>query len=345
MPNTHQLYMHRCLQLALLGAGHVAPNPLVGAVLVYNGVIIGEGYHQQFGGPHAEVNCINSVAEKNRQYISQATLYVSLEPCAHFGKTPPCANLIIANKIKKVVIGCADTFDQVNGKGIQKLLANGIDVTLGVLVQQCIDINKAFFEFNKNKRPYIILKWAQAANGFIADNSQQRTLITNQYTNRLVHKWRAETAAILVGTNTALKDNPSLNTRLWPVAANTRIIIDLDLKVPATHHIYDGSQKTIVFNAIENQKIEKLTYIKLERNAELLHQICTILHAHNIQSILVEGGAKLLQAFITNQLFNEIRVIENTNLHITQGIAAPVLPALKISQQYFIQTDKVTIYK
>ncbi|HJW16280.1 MAG TPA: bifunctional diaminohydroxyphosphoribosylaminopyrimidine deaminase/5-amino-6-(5-phosphoribosylamino)uracil reductase RibD, partial [Flavisolibacter sp.] len=250
----HEKYMARCLQLAQLGAGNVAPNPMVGAVLVYNDAIIGEGYHEKYGAAHAEVNCINSVIDGERHLISQSTLYVSLEPCAHFGKTPPCADLIVKLKIPKVVIGCRDPFVQVDGKGIEKLLAAGVEVTTGILEKECKELNKLFFTFHTLHRPYIILKWAQTSDGKIAyptlrkksSSPVSRLFITNAYTNRLVHKWRSEQMAILVGTNTAMHDDPSLNTRLWPGNSPVRLVIDKELALPPGLKLFDGSIPTIV---------------------------------------------------------------------------------------------------
>src|SRR5258706_4656586 len=247
--------MYRCLQLAAPGAGYVAPNPMVGAVLVHNGRIIGEGYHQHYGEAHAEVNCINQAALSGLiDTIPESTLVVSLEPCTHFGKTPPCADLIIKHKIPKVVIGCRDPFGEVNGKGIEKLKAAGIEVEQGVLEKECIDLNKRFFVFHTQHRPYIILKWAETADGFIApslpaapsinlwrpmegrieeDSTSRRLLISNEYTDRVVHKWRSEEAAILVGTNTVENDNPELTTRLWPGNSPVRLVVDMNLRLPS----------------------------------------------------------------------------------------------------------------
>lgn len=235
-----ELYMQRCLQLAQLAAGHTAPNPMVGAVLVHDGVIIGEGYHKQYGGPHAEVNCINSVAEEHKHLIPSSFIYVSLEPCAHYGKTPPCADLIIRNKIPKVVVGCRDPFKQVDGKGIEKLVNAGIDVTVGVLEKECRQVNRRFFTFHTQHRPYVLLKWAQTGDGKIASYSEERLLISNDISNKLVHKWRSEEAAILVGTNTALMDNPSLTNRLWSGKSPIRLVIDMDLRLPKHLQLFNG---------------------------------------------------------------------------------------------------------
>src|SRR5687767_13525023 len=242
-------YMQRCLQLARLGAGSVAPNPMVGAVLVSDDRVIGEGWHQQFGKAHAEVNCFDSVLPGNRELVAGSILYVSLEPCAHFGKTPPCTDLIIKNKIRKVVVGCRDPFKEVNGKGIEKLKAAGIEVETGVLENECKEINKRFFCFHEKHRPFIILKWAHTADGKMGfESSTDRLFITNEYTNRLVHKWRSEESAVMVGTNTALRDDPELTVRLWTGASPVRAVIDRELKLPASLKIFDGQYPTIVFN-------------------------------------------------------------------------------------------------
>lgn len=225
----NEFYMQRCLELAAMGAGQVAPNPMVGAVLVHQGRIIGEGYHRQYGQAHAEVNCVNSVAEEERSLIPLATMYVSLEPCAHHGKTPPCADLIVAQGIKQVVIGCMDTFSAVAGKGIEKLEKAGIKVETGVLEAECRQINRRFFTFHEQQRPYIVLKWAQSRNGLVAGAGGVPVRISNKYSDRLVHKWRSEEMGILAGTRTAINDNPRLNNRLWTGKDPVRIIIDLSL--------------------------------------------------------------------------------------------------------------------
>ncbi|MEP7255392.1 MAG: bifunctional diaminohydroxyphosphoribosylaminopyrimidine deaminase/5-amino-6-(5-phosphoribosylamino)uracil reductase RibD [Ferruginibacter sp.] len=318
-------YMQRCLQLAEMGAGHVAPNPMVGAVLVCNDRIIGEGYHQQYGKVHAEVNCISSVNEEDKQYIFKSTLYVSLEPCAHFGKTPPCADLIIENKIPNVVIGCGDSFAAVNGKGIEKLKAAGINVVVGILEKECLELNKRFFTFHNLKRPYIILKWAQSSDGKIAGENSSRVMISNEFSNRLVHKWRSEEAAILVGTNTALMDDPSLTTRLWPGNSPVRLVIDKELKLPTHLKLFEKTVKTIVFNYLKDEDDGLLLYYKLSKKKNILTQIVSILYEQQIQSVIVEGGAKLLQSFIDAGLWDEARVICNEQLIIGNGLAAPVL--------------------
>jgi diaminohydroxyphosphoribosylaminopyrimidine deaminase / 5-amino-6-(5-phosphoribosylamino)uracil reductase len=341
----HEKYMSRCLQLALKGVGTVAPNPMVGSVLVYNEVIIGEGFTQPYGQAHAEVICLQSVKEENKHLINKSTLYVSLEPCAHYGKTPPCTDLIIAMQIPKVVIACVDIFANVNGKGIKKLVDAGIEVEVGILEKEAIEINKRFFTFHQKKRPYIILKWAQSSDKKIANFSDNRTFITNEYTNRLVHKWRSEEAAIMVGSNTALKDNPALTNRLFFGKSPTRIIIDRQLKLPTTLQIFDGQQKTIIFNEIKNEGNENLMYCKIDTNVNEIQQILTTLHQLNIQSILVEGGAKLLNLFLQENLWDEARVITNSNLTIGQGLDAPKLVDAICIKNEKILTDTIDFFE
>lgn len=347
--------MQRCLQLAAMGAGQVAPNPMVGALLAHNDSIIGEGYHKKYGGAHAEVNCINSVADADKKFIAQSTLYVSLEPCTHFGKTPPCADLLIKNKIPNVVIGCSDSFAAVDGKGIERLKVAGIHVTVGILEKECLELNKRFFTFHKKQRPYIILKWAQSSDEKIASlnvpvekvfehTGNERLLISNELTNRLVHKWRTEEAAILVGTNTALLDNPALTARLWPGNNPTRLVIDMDLKLPASLQLFDGAVKTIVFNGHKQEAGEMLSYYKLDRTEKMVPQILNVLHSLQMQSVIVEGGAHLLQSFINENLWDEARVITNTAMQIAAGIHAPVLQQSKLITQQNIQTDSIVYF-
>jgi len=314
--------MAHCIQLAKLGAGNVAPNPMVGAVLVYEDKIIGEGYHKKYGGPHAEVNCINNVDAGNKLLIEQSTLYVSLEPCAHHGKTPPCSDLIIKNKIKKVVIGCRDIYEKVAGKGIEKLQNAGVETVTGFLEKESIELNKRFFTFHQKKRPFIILKWAQSANRKIGSQENKRILISNEYSNRLVHKWRSEEAGILAGTNTVLKDDPLLTTRLWKGKNPVRILIDKKLKLPLSQKIFNEDSRTIIFNLHKNTLEKNCQFIKLENNNSL-NEILHSLFENDIQSILVEGGTKTLQSFIDEGLWDETRIITNEELIIEDGISAP----------------------
>jgi len=366
--------MHRCLQLAEEGAGYVAPNPMVGAILVHENKIISEGYHQQYGGPHAEVNCINSVKKEDRSLIAQSTLYVSLEPCAHFGKTPPCTDLIIANKIPGVVIGCRDPFKEVFGKGIEKLEAAGVNVVYGILEKECQQLNKRFFTFHTQHRPYIILKWAETADGFISTSPKpspkerayeqsaiKRLFISNDQTNRLVHKWRSEEASILIGTNTALLDDPELRTRYWNGPSPVRLVVDMDLRLPSSLKIFNEKQRTIIFNTIKHSEqlgpaetpslpiaigMEKegVRYYQVTGDVNLVHQIVNALYQLKIQSVLVEGGARLLQSFIDEDLWDEIRVISNKQLAIGNGLAAPVIVTNNLEQEFMIQTDSIKIY-
>jgi len=339
--NNDELYMQRCLQLAKLGAGHTAPNPMVGAVLVCESRIIGEGYHEQYGQAHAEVNCINSVAEEDRDLIQRSVMYVSLEPCAHHGKTPPCADLIIRMNIPKVVVGCRDPFKEVNGKGIEKLLAAGVEVVTGVLENECRSLNKRFFTFHTQHRPYVLLKWAQTADGKIAGNTAERLFITNGITNKLVHKWRSEEAAILVGTNTALLDDPALDNRLWAGKSPVRLVIDMDLKLPLSLQLFDKKNRTIVFNALRHDESENLSYYQVTQEVNIIHQVLNACYHHNILSMMVEGGAKLLQSFIDEGVWDEARIITNSTLYIQQGLPAPQLKDFCFHHNEKISNDNI----
>ncbi len=342
---SHDTYMQRCLQLALLGAGNVAPNPMVGAVLVHDDIVIGEGYHKRYGEAHAEVNCIDSVSDHNRPLIEKSTIYVSLEPCAHFGKTPPCADLIIANRIPKVVIGCKDNYVEVNGRGIEKLRSAGIEVIEAVLEKEAVALNKRFFTFHQKERPYVILKWAQSSDRKIAMPGFTKIAISNEISNRLVHKWRSEEAAIMVGTNTALYDNPSLTTRLWKGKDPVRILLDKDLRTPASHHLLDKKVKTIIFNNKRDEEEENIVYCKMAVGEFLIPSILKKLHQFKIQSVLVEGGATLLQSFIDEGCWDEARVITNDQLIIGDGIHAPALKGQRLlkTEHYFL--DTINYYK
>ena len=353
----HETYIHRCLELAEKGAGYVAPNPMVGAVLVHEGRIIGEGYHRQYGQSHAEVNCIDSVKTENKTKISKSLLYVSLEPCAHFGKTPPCTDLIIANQIAEVVIGCSDPFKEVNGKGIEQLRAAGVNVEYGILEKECQQLNKRFFTFHTRHRPYIILKWAETADGYLstspqpgpkerafANSANKRLLISNEQTNRLVHKWRSEESAILVGTNTSLADDPELTTRTWPGPSPLRLVIDLELKLPPSLKIFNDKQKTIVFNAVKHEENGKLNFYQVTEDVNIVHQIVNALYQMKIQSVIVEGGARLLHSFIDEGIWDEARVIKNEELRINNGLAAPQLNVQHTNPELKILSDTVKYY-
>jgi diaminohydroxyphosphoribosylaminopyrimidine deaminase / 5-amino-6-(5-phosphoribosylamino)uracil reductase len=348
--------MHRCLELAQLGAALVAPNPMVGAVLVHEGRIIGEGFHQQYGKAHAEPNCIASVKEWDRPLIEKSVLYVSLEPCSHFGKTPPCADLIIAMKIPKVIIGCRDPFEAVNGKGLGKLEAAGIEVLYGVLEEECKAVNKRFFTFHTEHRPYIILKWAQTSDNKIANADYSRLLITNEYTNRIVHKWRSEEMAIAVGTNTALFDDPELTTRLSPGKNPVRVVVDMNLRLPRKLKLFDSKVATVVFNTKEHSlPFEKISVSELQRigvgyyqvteDVSLVHQLLNALYRMDIQSVLVEGGSYLLQSFIDEQMWDEGRVITNQELSVGTGLPAPVLKEHMLESEEHVFSDAIRVYK
>ena len=351
---TDEQYMARCIELAKLGAGNVAPNPMVGAVLIYDNKIIGEGYHQKYGKEHAEVNCVNSVKEQDMPFIERSTMYVSLEPCSHFGKTPPCVDLLIKNKIKKVVIGCIDIYEEVAGRGIQKLQAAGTEVLTRILEKECVDLNKRFFTLHQKFRPYIILKWAQSVDGKISGKTSpspvlngktpiERIFISNDYSNRLVHKWRSEEAAILVGTNTAMLDDPLLTTRAWTGSNPVRVVIDKKLQLPSRLKVFSNETKTIIYNTLKDATMENLAYIKLE-NGNFMEQLLHSLFEMNIESVLVEGGAKTLQSFIDNDLWDEARVIINEDLFIEEGVAAPRLKNCVLKKKERLFEDVIYYY-
>ncbi len=334
----HHVYMQRCIDLASAGLGYVAPNPLVGSVLVVNGRIIGEGYHRQYGGQHAEVEAIQAV--KDKRVLQRATLYVNLEPCCHHGKTPPCTDLIIANRIPEVVIGSVDPYDAVAGKGIAKLRGNGCKVLLGVMKDECRELNKRFFTFHEKKRPYVVLKWAQTADGFIdverlPGASRRPTWITSERLRMLVHKWRTEETAIMVGTNTAIKDNPQLNVRDWHGNAPVRIVLDRSLKISEKYHLLDKSQPTIIINELQDKNRNHLQYIRLPFDQNLLTSILQLLQRQGIQSILVEGGRQLLQSFIDQHLWDEARIFTGTQF-FGIGIKAPEIKSFKTIEHIII---------
>lgn len=343
--NIQETYMQRCFDLALLGAGSVAPNPMVGAVLVHNSRIIGEGYHEKYGEAHAEVNCLKSVSMKDRDLIKAATLYVSLEPCAHYGKTPPCSQLIIDHEIPKVVIGCSDPFAKVNGRGIAQLMEAGVEVVTGVLEDQAKELNKRFFVYHQHKRPFVILKWAETADHFIASLGSERLLISNEFSNRLVHRWRSEADGILVGTNTAIKDNPSLTNRLWKGKNPVRLLIDQNEKVPKESKLFDSEVTTVVFNQNRTATESQVIYTQIDFNQDILPQVLAYCYQYPLQSILVEGGAKLLQSFIEAGLWDEARIIQNETLKINTGLASPILSRHELVEQFQLANDQISIYR
>lgn len=325
--------MSRCLQLAQYGVGYVAPNPMVGAVLVYDDRIIGEGYHHHFGEAHAEPNAINSV--KQPELLHDATLYVSLEPCSHYGKTPPCADLIVNSGISRVVIGTLDPNPKVSGRGIEILRNAGIQVIVGVMEKECRELNKRFFIFQEQKRPYILLKWAQTQDGFIdrkrRDNTESPLQISNTITKQMTHKMRSENQAILMGVNTVLLDNPSLTVRDWTGKSPVRIAIDRQGRIPTNFNLMDGSVRTIIFTEILRKNEHNLEFVKINFDEYTLPNILQNLFEQNIHSFMVEGGASILNIFIKAGLWDEAN-IEVSPLRIADGVKAPVLNLLPISK-------------
>ena len=321
----HEYYIKRCLEISKQGIGTTRPNPSVGAVLVVDDNIVGEGFTSPYGGNHAEVNAISSV--KNDEDLKKATMYVTLEPCSHYGKTPPCADLIVKSGIKKVVIGCVDVNEIVAGRGIERLQNEGCEVVVGVLEKECKAHHKRFFTFHSKKRPYIILKWAQTQDGFIAPKNrvkQAPVWITQKVSRQLVHKWRGEEHSILVGTTTILDDNPSLDVRSWRGENPLRIVIDKDLKIPKDLKVYDDSVKTIFINQKVTTSNENLFFEKINFSKPIAHQICQVLFKHKVQSLIVEGGTKTIQTFIDENLWDEARVFSGL-VKFNEGTKAPKL--------------------
>jgi len=328
----HEKYIRRCIELAKNGLPSSMPNPSVGAVIVYKNKIIGEGYTSPYGGAHAEVNAIHNV--KDKSLLEKSTIYVSLEPCSHFGKTPPCCDLILEHKIPNIVIGTFDPNIKVAGNGIKKLIESGKNVIVGILENECIDSNKRFFTFHQKKRPYIILKWAESQNGYIAPNTKQEqkpVWISNEYSRQLVHKWRSEEQAILVGTQTVIDDNPKLNVRDWTGKNPIRIVLDQNNRISKESHIFDNQAKTIVLSSSE-----------IDFNQNIAIQIANFLFENNIQSVIIEGGSQTLQTFANENLW-EARVFKG-NIFFDNGIKAPVLKS-KWTERHFILEDELLIYK
>ena len=326
---TDEIYMQRCIDLAKKGIRAVAPNPMVGCVLVVEDKIIGEGYHERYGEAHAEVNAINSVS--NKSLLKKATLYVSLEPCSHTGKTPPCAELIIKKGIKKVVIGTKDSNPIVGGKGIEKLKNGGVQVEEGILQEQCIELNKRFFTFHEKQRPYVILKWAQTLDGFLdrirEDEKQKINWISEPETKTLVHKWRSEEQSILVGRNTIINDNPSLTVRDYGGMNPIRLVIDSQLQISGALNIYSKDAPTIVFNRIKDKKEDNIEWVKI--NETSTKNILEELYKRGIQSIFVEGGSRTLQYFIIDNVWDEARVVVGQK-YFKEGYKAPIINKVPI---------------
>ncbi len=331
--------MRRALELAQLGLGRVSPNPLVGCVIVYSGKIIGEGYHRLYGEAHAEVNAINSVS--NHRLLSKSTAYATLEPCSHFGKTPPCSNLFIEKGIKKVVVACEDPFIKVDGKGTAKLKEAGCEVEVGLLQNEYLDINRRFFTFHQKKRPYVILKWAQTLDGFVARENFDSKWISNQHSRQLAHKWRTEEDAILIGKNTAYYDNPSLTARTWKGENPIRILLDKNLEILSDFHLLDQVAKTIIFNSKKEEKAGRTEWIKL--NSYHPSVILTKLQELSVQSVIIEGGAHTLNSFIQENCWDEMRVFTSDQT-FSKGIKAPkVNGSLTLDERVF--EDNLKIYR
>ncbi len=326
---TEERFMARCLYLANLGKYKVAPNPMVGAVIVYNDRIIGEGYHQEYGKPHAEPNAINSVKEVDKQFLSDSTLYVNLEPCSHYGKTAPCATLIVKHKIKRVVIATLDPNPRVAGRGLKILQDAGVEVLVGVLEKEALFLNRRFFTFQTKNRPFIILKWAQSIDGFIdkkrTEPSEKPILISNPITQKMTHKMRAENMSIMVGKNTVLLDNPTLTVRNWIGQSPIRIAFDCKNEIPEYFKIKDNSVKSIILGNTVNENLQNLIYLNV-KDTSYLEFVLKELHKQNIHSILVEGGFTLLQSFLQLNLWDEINV-EISPFKIYDGVESPSIPS------------------
>ena len=349
--------MSRCLELAAHGRGNVAPNPMVGAVLVADDMIIGEGFHRNFGDAHAEVNAIAAV--NNEALLRRSTMYVNLEPCSHYGKTPPCAELIIRKKIPRVVVACLDPNPEVAGQGIKMLYDAGIEVITGVMEREAIELNRFFIAAHRHQRPYIILKWAQSADGFI-DSKRQDALETpvtfsNSLTRMIVHQLRAEVQAIMVGANTALLDNPSLSVRYWPGKAPVRVLVDRSLRVPEDCQLFDGKQQTFIFTTHypntdaenKNRRNEKVKYFTIDDSAFQLSEITSILYKNDILSLLVEGGACLHRSFFEENCWNEL-IIETAPFLLNEGVKSPAFHLYKKAQlieKQFVYATSPTMQK
>lgn len=337
--NLPQQYIKKCLELAEKGMGNVSPNPMVGSVIVYDGKIIGQGFHQKFGGSHAEVNAINSVSDQ--ELLKKSTLYVNLEPCSHFGKTPPCADLIISKKIPKVVIGSYDPNPKVSGKGIQKLKDAGIEVEVGILKEESDYLNRRFLTFQTKHRPFLILKWAESEDGYMAGVEKKQLWLTNEESKILVHKWRSEEQAFLVGKNTVAIDDPELTTRLWTGKNPLRITIDRNLELNQDRKIFNSTAPTIVFNEKENSSIANVERVKIEFGEKTEEQILEELYKRNILSLVIEGGKDTLTRFIEKNLWDEARIFSTKHI-LGKGIVAPKITGVNMYEKE-IGTDKLIV--
>ncbi|WP_299758885.1 bifunctional diaminohydroxyphosphoribosylaminopyrimidine deaminase/5-amino-6-(5-phosphoribosylamino)uracil reductase RibD [uncultured Pontibacter sp.] len=336
-------YMRRALELAQLGSGYTSPNPMVGCVVVHEGQIIGEGWHKQYGGSHAEVNAIAAVEDKS--LLPKSRVYVTLEPCSHYGKTPPCADLLISHGVKDVVICNTDPNPLVAGRGIKKLFEAGAQVKVGVLEHEGLELNKRFFTFHGQKRPYILLKWAETADGFIAAANYGQEQISGKLAQRLVHKWRSGEQAIMVGSRTALYDNPRLNTRLWHGQNPLRLVIDKQLLLPPHLHLFDGSQPTVVYTYKQQDNRENLYFVQLQEGEFILPQIMQDLHQRNILSVMVEGGTFLLESLLQANLWDEALVFKSLHKTIPTGIKAPGMAFGRLINIQTLGSDQLLHYR
>lgn len=343
----HEVFMRRCLYLAEKGLREAMPNPSVGAVLVYNNRIIGEGFTSPYGGRHGEVNCINSVAEKNNHLISKATLYVSLEPCNHFGKTPPCCDLIIQHKIPEIIIGTTDPHDKVAGNGIKILCDAGKKITVGILENECRALNKRFITFHEKKRPYIILKWAESADGFLSPavrDVQKPVWITNQYSRQLVHKWRSEEMAIAIGTQTVIDDNPKLDVRNWTGKNPVRIVLDRQGRIDDTYAVKNNSVRTIIITEQENsENKENVIYESVIFDDSLALTVSDILYKYNLQSVIIEGGSKTLQTFIDANIWDEARIFKGS-VTFKNGTKAPSISGIVAKKSRILNDELIQLH-
>jgi diaminohydroxyphosphoribosylaminopyrimidine deaminase/5-amino-6-(5-phosphoribosylamino)uracil reductase len=336
----HEIFMQRCVDLAYLGQGNVSPNPMVGCVIVKNGLVIGEGYHSEYGGKHAEIKAIESVIDQKE--IENSTVYISLEPCVHYGKTPPCVHELINRKIKTAVIGSRDSNPIVGGKGIEYLKRSGIEVIENVHEEECRKLNKRFFTFHEKRRPYVILKWAQTSDGYLDKNRETEekgiNWISSPESKVLVHKWRSEEQSILVGRNTILNDNPSLTVREISGKNPTRIVIDSQMQLSKDVNIFSSDAPTLVFNRLKNLKIEGVEWIKIQETST--KYILEELYKRNIQSVLVEGGSRTLQYFIIDNVWDEARVIVG-DIKFGDGVKAPIINKVPVRAHQFSDHDTI----
>lgn len=333
--------MRRCLELAYCGFPAVMPNPMVGAVIVSDGKIISEGFHHFFGGIHAEIDAINKITDIT--IFRKSILFVNLEPCSHYGKTPPCSQKIIECQIPEVVVATPDPNPTVNGKGIEQLKTAGIKVKTGILANQAIELNKRFFTFHRFKRPYIILKFAHTADGFIARPDYSSKWISNELSRQIVHKWRSEEMAVLVGKHTALVDNPRLNNRYSSKGNPVRVVIDRKNTLPSDLYIFNQAQKTLIYNELINDKKDNLEWIKIDFSHDVINQILTSLYEKNIQSLIVEGGKRTLDSFITSNLWDEARIFVSDQ-KFSEGIEAPEIRSVP-EEEIKIKNDKLLIFQ